>query len=119
MIRRELLVEFGYRDRGWPEDSDLLLRLLAHGHRVGVVARRLLAWRNHPGRMSLTDARYAPASFTACKAAFLAAHFLAGVEEYDLWGYGATGRRHRRALLAAAKGWGPAAGGHPAPPGPT
>jgi len=103
MIRRELLVEFGYRDRGWPEDYDLLLRLLARGHRVGVVARRLLAWRNHPGRMSLTDARYAPASFTACKAAFLAAHFLAGVEEYDLWGYGATGRTLRRALLAQGK----------------
>jgi len=103
MIRRELLVEFGYRDRGWPEDYDLLLRLLAHGHRVGVVTRRLLAWRNHPGRMSLTDARYAPASFTACKAAFLAAHFLAGVEEYDLWGYGGTGRTLRRALLAEGK----------------
>ena len=103
MIRRELLVEFGYRDRGWPEDYDLLLRLLARGHRVGIVARRLLAWRNHPARISLTDARYAPASFTACKAAFLAAHFLAGVEEYDLWGYGATGRTLRRALLAEGK----------------
>jgi len=99
MIRREPLVELGYRDRGWPEDYDLLLRLLARGHRVGVVARRLLAWRNHPGRVSLTDARYAPASFTACKAAFLAAHFLAGSAEYVLWGYGATGRALRRALL--------------------
>ena len=41
---------FGYRDAGWPEDYDLLLRLLAAGLRVGVVARRLLGWRVHAAR---------------------------------------------------------------------
>jgi glycosyltransferase involved in cell wall biosynthesis len=97
MLRREVLRRYGYRDRGWPEDYDLLLRLLADGLRLGVVPRRLLCWRHGPGRLSRTSAAYAPERFTACKSEFLATGFLAGSERYDLWGYGATGR----ALVAA------------------
>ncbi|TMA63664.1 MAG: glycosyltransferase family 2 protein [Deltaproteobacteria bacterium] len=82
MIRREILADLGYRDRGWPEDYDLVLRLLCAGHDVGVVPRRLLAWRDGPVRLSRTADRYGLDRFTACKAAFLAAHFLAATEAY-------------------------------------
>jgi glycosyltransferase involved in cell wall biosynthesis len=103
MIRRDVLAAFGYRDRGWPEDYDLILRLLASDLRIGVVPRRLLCWRDRPARLSRASATYATACFTACKAAFLAAGFLTGVDRYILWGYGETGRALRRALLAHGK----------------
>ena len=98
MLRREAILALPYRDRGWPEDYDLVLRLLASGRRVGVVPRRLLAWRQGPTRLSQTDPRYDTARFTACKAAFLAEGFLSGRRDYVLWGYGGTGRELARAL---------------------
>ena len=61
--------------------------------------RRLLSWRHEPGRLSRTSPVYAASSFTACKAAFLAEGFLGRSPEYVLWGYGATGKALRRALL--------------------
>lgn len=103
MIRRRVLAVFGYRDCGWPEDYDLILRLLSQNVEVGIVPQRLLSWRDHPQRLSRVDSRYALARFTACKAAFLAARFLADTETYTLWGYGSTGKALRRALLAYAK----------------
>lgn len=102
-IRTELLRAFAYRDMGWAEDYDLLLRLLAAGHEVGVVPRRLVSWREHPRRLTHSDGAYRIERFTACKAHFLAGGFLAGAGEYVLWGYGHTGRALRRALLAHGK----------------
>jgi glycosyltransferase involved in cell wall biosynthesis len=99
MIRSELLKQVRYRERGWPEDYDLILRLLAAGRKVSVLPRRLLCWRDGPGRLSRSCPLYAIERFTACKAAFLAAGFLTGSSEYVLWGYGATGKGLRRALL--------------------
>jgi hypothetical protein len=98
LMRTALLRELGYRDCGWPEDYDLLLRLLARGERVGVVPRRLLGWRQHEGRLSRTHPAYTQQRFTACKAAFLAEGLLASRRSYVLWGYGGTGRALRRAL---------------------
>ncbi len=103
LIRRAVLADLGYRDMGWPEDYDLILRLLAGGHTLGVVPRRLLAWRHHHHRLSRTDPRYHQRAFTACKAAFLSAGFLADVDTYGLWGYGTTGRELSRALAAHGK----------------
>jgi hypothetical protein len=103
VFRREVLVRFGYRDMGWAEDYDLLLRLLAAGRDVGVVPRRLLAWRDGPRRLTRTAPAYAADRFPVCKAAFLAGDFLAGTDRYVLWGYGGTGRALRRALLAHGK----------------
>ncbi len=103
LVRRAVLEAFGYRDRGWPEDYDLVLRVLAAGHRLGVVPRRLLAWRDGAGRLTRTHPSYALARLTACKAAFLADGFLAGGDRYLLWGYGGTGRALRRALAAHGK----------------
>jgi hypothetical protein len=67
------------------------------------VPQRLLSWRDSPQRLSRTSAVYALERFTACKAAFLAASFLAATPTYILWGYGATGKALRQALLAHHK----------------
>jgi len=99
MIQGQVLRALAYRDCGWPEDYDLLLRLLTQGYTVGVVPRRLLSWRDHPQRLSRRSPTYALERFTACKAAFLAASFLKQSATYVLWGYGDTGKALRRALL--------------------
>ncbi len=107
MIRRARLGELGYRDRGWPEDYDLLLRLLRAGPVVGVVPERLHGWRDLPDRLSRTDPRYALARFTECRAWHLSRDFLRASQQYILWGHGRTGRALRSAL--AARGHHPAA----------
>ncbi len=99
-IRREAL---SYRERGWPEDYDLVLRLLAGGARIAVLPRRLLSWRDGPARLSRTSPAYSLERFAACKAEFLAQGFLAGAAEYHLWGFGSTGKLLRAALLAHGK----------------
>ncbi len=98
VIRRELLAVFGYRDAGWAEDYDLVLRLLAAGHELGVVPRRLLLWRDGPGRLSRTAKEYRIERMTACKAAFLCETLLRDHARYVLWGYGDTGRLLAREL---------------------
>lgn len=98
MIRREVLAHFRYRDCGWAEDYDLLLRLLAEGREIGVVPRRLLSWRDSPERLSRRDPRCSIDSFVRCKAQFLAEGFLREARQFGLWGYGATGRQLHRAL---------------------
>lgn len=103
MIRGEVLRDFGYRERGWPEDYDLLLRLIAAGRRIGVVPRRLLAWRHGAARLSRTGSAYASDRFVECKAAFLAAGFLSAGRRYMLWGYGGTGRALAAALRTRGK----------------
>jgi len=98
MGRAKALRELGYRDRGWPEDYDLVLRALAAGHRIGVVPERLLGWRHGVDRLSQRSPVYDDRRFTECKASFLSEGFLAEHRRYALWGFGATGRALRRAL---------------------
>jgi glycosyltransferase involved in cell wall biosynthesis len=103
MVRAERLAALRYRERGWPEDYDLVLRMLERGEEIGVVPRRLLAWRMGETRLSRTSETYTIERFSACKAAFLARRFLASSPRYVLWGYGATGRALQRALRAHGK----------------
>jgi hypothetical protein len=103
VFRADVLRAFGYRDAGWPEDYDLVLRLLAAGHEIGVVPRRLLAWRDGPTRLTRTAPPYRLAAFPRLKAAFLADGFLADTPTYVLWGYGGTARALRRALVPHGK----------------
>jgi hypothetical protein len=107
MLRRTSLVASPWREAGWAEDYDLLLRWFEAGRRLGVVPQRLVAWRDGPGRLWRTGPAYAPDRFTACKAHHLARGPLRHQTEYVLWGHGATGRALRRAL--AAEGRRPAA----------
>jgi glycosyltransferase involved in cell wall biosynthesis len=103
MIRREVARAFPYRDLPWPEDYDLILRLLLAGHEIGSTETRLLGWRHSPSRLSLSDPRYSQDAFTACKAEFLAQGFLRECERYTLWGHGETGRKLAKALAAHGK----------------
>jgi glycosyltransferase involved in cell wall biosynthesis len=103
MLRRSVLENHGYRDAGWPEDYDLVLRLLGGGARLGMVPARLLCWRDGPSRLSRTSPTYSIERFVRCKAHFLAHGLLSGCERYVLWGYGDTGRLLARALAAHGK----------------
>lgn len=98
MLRSEPLRRLGYRDAGWAEDYDLVLRMIAEGATLGVVPEPLVSWRDSPGRLSRTAATYEEARFVACKAHFLSRGVLAKQSDYVLWGHGPTGRALRRAL---------------------
>ena len=102
MMRTEV-ARLGYRDDGWPEDYDLVLRALRAGHRVGVVPRRLHSWRDRKDGLCRTSPIYHVERFTECKAHYLAQGFLASFSQYGLWGYGDTGRLLRRSLAAHGK----------------
>jgi glycosyltransferase involved in cell wall biosynthesis len=103
LARRELLVEYGYRDVGWAEDYDLLLRCLGDGKRIGVVPKKLVGWRDGPNRLSRTSEACTSERLVACKAEYLARGLLTRADEYVLWGYGDTGRVLSRALLQRGK----------------
>lgn len=102
-IRRDLLAAVGYRDCGWPEDWDLVLRLLARGATLAVVPRRLLAWRDLPTRLSRTAEPYRLDRLVRCRAHHLAHQHLADRDDYVLWGLGDTGKALRQALLPLGK----------------
>ncbi|MGH7788934.1 MAG: glycosyltransferase, partial [Candidatus Binatia bacterium] len=93
MLRRQALVEAGgYRAFDGPEDYDLWLRLLLHGHRAAKVPEVLLRWRDSPRRLSRVDRRYHRRRFLATKIE----HFPAAVTRgtpLQIWGAGPTGRR--------------------------
>ncbi len=97
MFRRETVLALGaYRDRAWPEDLDLLYRLLAAGHTLAKVPRVLHRWRDHPRRLSRVDPRYGREAFARVKAHHLRrVHPMAGA---IVWGAGRTGRRLVRLL---------------------
>jgi glycosyltransferase involved in cell wall biosynthesis len=91
----------GYRDEGWPEDYDLLLRLWAAGGRLAQVREKLLRWREGPDRHSRTHPRYDPEAFLACKVHHLRRTLLRGRAGAVLWGAGPVGKAAARALLQA------------------
>jgi GT2 family glycosyltransferase len=73
LVRREALeAAGGYRDNGWPEDYDLILRLWRHGARFAVApGTPLLSWRDSANRLSRRDRRYSPRAFRDCKLSHL------------------------------------------------
>lgn len=91
----------GYRDRGWPEDYDLILRLWRHGRGLANVPEVLLHWRERSARLSRTHPAYAPDAFLACKVHHLRRSLLAGGRPAAIWGAGPVGKAFARALLAA------------------
>ena len=93
MFRARALAEVGgYRDRGWPEDYDLLLRLWRRGQRFVSVPRVLLDWGNDPGRLSRTHPAYSLAAFRACRVHHLRKSLLKGRSGVVVWGAGPTGK---------------------------
>jgi len=115
--RAAVLAVGGYRDPGWPEDYDLVLRLWAAGGRLANVPEVLLHWRERPDRTSRTDPRYSEDAFRRCKVHYLRRTLLraapgggdadapaaegggAAVRPAVVWGAGPVGKRFARELL--------------------
>jgi glycosyltransferase involved in cell wall biosynthesis len=95
LARRELV---DYRDRGWPEDYDLVLRLWASGARFRNVEQLVLRWRDSPGRLSRTDPRYSQEAFVRCKVHHLRQTLLRGLPGAVVWGAGPVGKSFGREL---------------------
>jgi glycosyltransferase involved in cell wall biosynthesis len=90
----------GYRDPGWPEDYDLVLRLHVAGMRAANMPDRLLRWRVRDGRHSLSSDRYASEAFRRCKVHFLKEALLPADRSLIVWGAGRVGKLLARELLA-------------------
>jgi glycosyltransferase involved in cell wall biosynthesis len=88
----------GWRDGDFPEDYDLILRLLARGARAAKVPEALYFWRDRADRATRVDPRYAPEAFAALKARHLVRGPLRGRREAVVWGAGKIARRAVRPL---------------------
>lgn len=101
MFRRQAVLALdGYRDRDWPEDYDLWLRMALAGARFARLPEELFYWRDRPQRLTRTGGAYSLEAFRACKAHHLRRTFLAGIDGVTLWGAGIEGKAWRRTLLA-------------------
>lgn len=93
-FRTEVLKSVGgYRDWGWPEDYDLILRLRRAGHRFITLPRALLNWRISPGRLSRNHPAYSLAAFRSCRVHHLRRSLLADKPGTVIWGAGPTGKK--------------------------
>jgi len=102
MVRSSALKSVGgYRDMGWPEDYDLVLRIHAAGMRIGNVPETLLRWRVTPGRLSLRSSVYSPSAFRLCKVHFLRENLLPSNRPLVVWGAGRVGKPLARDLAAS------------------
>jgi glycosyltransferase involved in cell wall biosynthesis len=90
-----------YRDRGWPEDYDLVLRIWEAGGRFRNVDAVVHRWRDHPERLTRTQPAYTLDAFRRCKVHFLRRTLLAGDRAAVVWGAGPTGKALALELLAA------------------
>jgi glycosyltransferase involved in cell wall biosynthesis len=94
MIRKTWLDRMGgYAEYGWPEDYDLWLRMYMAGAEFAKIPKVLLAWRDHPNRITRTDSRYSLEKFLRAKAHYLARGPLDGRDGVVVWGAGMMGRR--------------------------
>lgn len=101
LLRAEAVAAVGgYRDRGWPEDWDLLLRLAREGWGLDTVPGVRLLWREGAGRLSREDPRYAPEAFLQCRVHHLRRAF-PGRDGVVAWGAGPTGKAFSRAWREA------------------
>ena len=97
MIRADLLRGVGgYRDRGWPEDYDLWLRLDRAGVAMAKVDRPLLTWRESEHRLTRQSPAYAREQFLRLKLHHLRRR-LRG-RKVLVWGAGMEGKPWLKAL---------------------
>jgi glycosyltransferase involved in cell wall biosynthesis len=97
-FRREALEAVGgWRDAGWAEDWDLLLRLADAGWGMAKVPQVLLYWRDSPGRLTRQGEAYRLERMIELRADHLARGPLRG-RPFEVWGAGPTGKRLARAL---------------------
>jgi glycosyltransferase involved in cell wall biosynthesis len=99
LVRRDAPVAAGgWREGDFPEDYDLVLRLIERGVQIAKVPELLYYWRDRPQRASRIDPRYSPEAFAALKADYLSRGPLAGKLEIVVWGAGKISRRLVRPL---------------------
>lgn len=101
MMRRKAFEAVGgYRDPGWPEDYDLILRFWAAGYSMANIPDILLRWREHGTRISRVSPRYSAAAFRRCKVRYLRRTLLADRNGAVVWGAGSVGKPFARELQA-------------------
>lgn len=86
----------GWRDGLFPEDYELWLRLIEHGHALSVVPEVLHQWADHDHRVTRTDDRYAREGHHRLKADYLSRLF----PKVTVWGATETGRALSKLLTA-------------------
>jgi glycosyltransferase involved in cell wall biosynthesis len=100
VVRREALdAAGGYRDCGWPEDYDLVLRLWARGARFRNVDQLVLRWREHGERASRMGEAYTLDAFVRCKVHHLRASLLGDAMPVVIWGAGPVGKAFAREFI--------------------
>jgi glycosyltransferase involved in cell wall biosynthesis len=103
MIGRSALEDVGgWRDKDWPEDLDLWLRLLAAGARFAKLPATLYAWRQHASNATRRDARYRQSAFDALRVDALERWRAQRRDSVTLVGVGASLDRWR-ALVATPR----------------
>lgn len=102
MMRRHVLLGVGgYREMGWPEDYDLLLRVWSAGYRLGKLTEIL---QQRPLRADPAGTGAAPRHpdrLRAVKIHFLRTTLLAGGRHGVIWGAGPDGAQFARDLARA------------------
>lgn len=109
-IRAEFLRDTlgGWRERGWPEDWDLVLRAFEAGGRIARLPRALHRWRQHERQTTHNDPRYGADRLLRARAHYLARFLLQTAESRAIWviGAGPVGKTlaealHREGLTVA------------------
>lgn len=99
MVRRDAFEAVGgYRENGWPEDYDLVLRLHASGARLANVPTVLHYWREGERRASRSDGRYSAEAFRRCKVHYLKRCVPRSGGAVYVWGAGRVGKEFARAI---------------------
>jgi len=96
--RRDLERVGGWREKGWPEDLDLWLRMLAGGHVLAKLPRTLYAWRQHAGSATRRDPRYRRERFLALRREALERGLLRRASHVTVVGVGDSLETWRRSL---------------------
>jgi glycosyltransferase involved in cell wall biosynthesis len=89
-----------YRDKGWPEDYDLILRFWQKGLTFSKVDRVLYFWRDTQDRLSRTHSNYTLEKFMEAKIEFLQKSYLSGGKEAAVAGAGPVGKAFAQQLMA-------------------
>lgn len=101
MFRKSVFEQYGgYNHGDFPEDYEMILRWLDQGIRAEKLAEPVLEWRDHPGRLTRTNPRYAETAFFQIKAKYLAQWLKSEVflKEIWIWGAGKLSRKRSNFL---------------------
>jgi len=93
----------GWRERGWPEDVDLWLRLFRAGSRFAKLPRVLYGWRQHPGSATRHDPRYGRPAFDRLRLDELEHRFLRRHDAVTVAGVGDSLERWRTTLRSTGR----------------